>query len=83
MELVFKCGRKEINKIYDMSDGSTIEKNKQGRQIETGMRDAVLNSKIRENFTEKVVFEQRTHGSEGKSHTSSQHWLLLFLICVK
>lgn len=68
-----------------MSDGrSAIEKNKQGRRIETRMRDAILNSEIRENFTEKAVFEQRTHGSEGKSHTSSQRWLLLhFLICVK
>lgn len=29
MEFAFKCGRKEINKIYNMSDGShAIDKNK-------------------------------------------------------
>lgn len=40
----------------------------QGMRIETTrMRNAVLKRKIRENCTEKVIFEQRTKGAEGKA----------------
>lgn len=61
-------GRKERNKIHNISDGrSTINKTRD----RDSWHERENSREIRENYTEKVIFEQRTKGEEGKSHTPS------------
>ena len=46
-----------------------VVKNKAGRGMGCEVQRTVISKRLRDCFTEKVIFEQRPEGGKGQSHT--------------